>query len=62
MKTIYDYSYSGLEELVLSLGWKKYRAFLARGGLAEERKAMDADQAADLHVLLGDGGGAAPGG
>ena len=22
MKTIYDYSYSGLEELVLSLGWK----------------------------------------
>ena len=26
MKTIYDYSYSGLEELVLSLGWKKYRA------------------------------------
>ena len=26
MKTIYDYSYLQLEELVLSLGWKKYRA------------------------------------
>ena len=47
MKTIYDYSYPQLEELVLSLGWKKYRADQIFQGLYR-RRVTDFDQMTDL--------------